>query len=134
MPPFAQWCRAGRLFRIFLSLGPRTREPSDLYASPSADRNRYSLQVFAFVFASFTYASYKMQRPIVVTRTEYRQMLELELLKLQIAYQTMQNDILGELMGKRIPQNEAIIKFNLLATQWNGLNKPVSRAPSGMYS
>ena len=73
-----------------------------------------------------------MQRPIV--GTEYRQILELELLKLQIAYQTMQNDILGELMGKRIPQNEAIIKFNLLATQWNGLNKPVSRAPSGMYS
>ena len=73
-----------------------------------------------------------MQRPIV--GTEYRQMLELELLKLQIAYQTMQNDILGELMAKRIPQNEAIIKFNLLASQWNGLNKPISRAPSGMYS
>ena len=75
-----------------------------------------------------------MQRPIVVTRTEYRQMLELELLKLQIAYQTMQNDILGELVGQRIPQNEAIMRFNLLANQWNALNKPISRAPSGMYS
>ncbi len=79
-----------------------------------------------------------MQRPVFVPMyvKECRliQDRQLELLNLQIELQKMQNNILGELMGKRIPQNEAIVKYNILVTQWNDLNKPVSRAPSGMYS
>ena len=59
---------------------------------------------------------------------------QLELLNLQIEFQKMQNLILSELMGKRIPQNEAIIKYNILTTRWDEMNRPITRPPSGMYS
>jgi len=58
---------------------------------------------------------------------------QLELLNLQIEFQKMQNQVLAELMVKRIPQNEAIIKYNILATQWIQQTKPVE-PPSSMYS
>ena len=73
--------------------------------------------------------TYKMQRPVFYQIQDK----QLELLNLQIECQRMQNQVLAELMVKRIPQNEAIIKYNILATQWIQQTKPVE-PPSSMYS
>ena len=71
-----------------------------------------------------------MQRPVFYQMQDR----QLELLNLQIEFQKMQNQVLVELSTKRIIQNSAILKYNILATQWIQQTKPISRPPSGMYS
>ena len=60
------------------------------------------------------------------------------LLKLQIEYQIIQNNILRELHNNSVAVNYQIVKYNQLALNYHhmksSMNEPPKPIPNGMYS
>ena len=60
------------------------------------------------------------------------------LLKLQIEYQILQNNILRELHNNSVAVNYPIVKYNQLALNYQNmksvLNEPPKPIPNGMYT
>ena len=61
---------------------------------------------------------------------------KLELLKLQIEHQRMQNIILKSLLDSNIPVNKEIVKHNINAVQYNSIVESLKPKPppNGMYA
>ena len=61
-----------------------------------------------------------------------------KLLKLQIEYQILQNNILKELYNNSVAINYPIVKYNQLALNYQNmksvLNEPPKPIPNGMYT
>ena len=61
-----------------------------------------------------------------------------KLLKLQIEYQILQNNILKELYNNSVAINYPIVKYNQLALNYHNmksvLNEPPKPIPNGMYT
>ena len=61
-----------------------------------------------------------------------------KLLKLQIEYQIIQNNILKELYNNSVAINYPIVKYNQLALNYQNmksvLNEPPKPIPNGMYT
>ena len=77
-----------------------------------------------------------MQRIVYNNIDEQIKYHKLELLKLQIEHQRMQNTILKTLFDNNIPVNKEIVKHNINAVQYNSILESLKTKPppNGMYA